>query len=1336
MSIVASYAISPLQQGMLFHHLMAPQAGVDLQQIVISGGDRLDTDRLREAWQQTADRHPILRTAFRWEGLDLPLQEVHDSALVPLVPYAWEGADPAAREARFAKFLDEDRRRGFDLRQPPLMRLTLFGGDGDAWRLVWTFHHILLDGRSSRLVLQEVFDLQDAALRGESPQRPLPRPYEEYIRWIQRLDRHGAREYWMERLRGFTAPTSIPVTRTAASGDGRLPGQGHATIGLDPATTERLRELARAHELTLNTLVQGAWAILLARYSGDPEVTFGVVRAGRRGTVEGADAMIGLFVNTLPLRIATEPDTRLLPWLKEIRSQWRSMRDHEWTVPAELQQWLGLPAGVPVFHSILMFEEYLLEHWMQARGGPWASRRIAIHGNAGFAVTVKAYDGPALTLQLEYDRTRLDPEPARRMAGHLRTILENLLEGLDRPLRAVRMVSGEEWRQLVSGWNGSTAPYPTDRTLPQIFEEQAARTPEAVAVIAGADRLTYGALNGWANLVAARLRPLGVGPDRCVAVCLERSPAMMAAVLAILKAGGAYVPLDPSYPADRLAYMLQNAQVAAVLTSPSLQASLPPSDVPVLLLENSTPAAGDGEKDADPGNPASTARPGNLAYVIYTSGSTGQPKGVAMPHEALVNLLHWQAARSRVGAGGRTLQFASLSFDVSFQEMFATWCVGGSLVLITEALRRDMPALLRWIRDQQVQRVFLPFIALQQMSEVAEEEGIIPDTLCEIVTAGEQLQVTRQLVRFFERLGDCRLDNQYGPTECHVVTACQLSGRPSEWPALPPIGRPIPNTRAYILDGDRRPVPVGVAGELYLAGVCLAREYLHRPELTAERFVTDPFVEGDARMYKTGDLARFTETGEIEYLGRQDTQVKVRGYRIELGEIETALAAHPAIRECAVVAREGPGGGLQLVSYFVAKPGSPAPAAGELRAYLARSLPDYMVPAIQVPLPALPLTPSGKIDRRSLPAPPAEAPAPPSEAERPRDMVEMQLVLIWERLLNRRGIGTRDNFFDLGGHSLLAVRMLAQVRRVFEVDLPLVVLFEAPTLDQLATRIRAGAGSTGWFTLVALQPAGSKPPLFCVPGGGSILLAYRDLVANLPPDQPVYGFQSPCLAGERPPFGSIEEQAAAYVQCLRQAQAEGPYHLLGWCIGGLIAFEMAQQLRAAGQEVALLVLADTKFPRATPPALHEQIGYRWRMARTLPLGEALRYLGRETRQFVVSRGRRSTGSPPPASPRATDDEETRRRLDLEDQVLHAEVAAGRKYRPRPFAGRLTLFWPTEKPMEAYVNSPAEWTRMAAGGAEHHRLEGSHHSMFLEPLVRGLAKTLAGCLEAARASRSN
>lgn len=1070
------YQLAPMQQGMLFHTLLAPESGAYFEQSLFTIKGELDVNALERAWQTVVDRHSILRSSFLWEDLDHPQQVVHREVRVPFDTQDWSALDASEQEQRLESFLSDDRRRGFDLATAPLLRLALIRVAPDRHRFVFSRHHLLIDRWSRSLLLREVFALYDAYSRGEILELEAPRAYGDYISWIERQNPGRARDYWEAALQEMTAPTAFSVdskpvkSRTVEYGDER--------VFLSEETTERLRAFARENKVTLNVVAQAAWAILLSRYSGDEAVVFGVTVSGRPAELANAQSMIGLFINTLPLRVVVQPGRAVRDWLKDLQDEQSRVQQFEHSSLIDIQSWSGVPRGLPMFESIFVFENLPVtgSHEVKESSVEFSEDR-GFGSTTGYPLTVLVSPGRRLAAQIVYDKTRFAAEAITRMLGHFETLLASLLDNPTRPLSSVEMLTQTELSQLLREWNTTTTEFLSrtdfslfsvtpESTLNQstnaqtevyatsvldLFDSQVARSPNAPAVVSENDSLSYRELNERANQLANYLRSLGVSADSRVGICLERGLDLVLSVLAILKAGGAYVPLDPAYPSERLQFMLTDSKCSVLLTNENLSprsgahpgASLPISVCVDRDAEKISQASRDEIEAGVSGE--------NLAFVIYTSGSTGWPKGVAMPHRALANLINWQIAEPFLPL--RTLQFASLSFDVSFQEIFSTWCSGGTLVTVSDEVRRDAAALLNFMSEQRIERIFVPFVYLQHLAEVSQTTGTLPADLTDVITAGEQLEITPQILNLFGRLKNCRLHNHYGPSETHVVTSYSLSQVISDWPSLPPIGRPIANTQTYIVDRNLSPVPIGVPGELLIGGANVSRGYLDRPDATAERYLPDHFgVNPGARLYRTGDLARYLSNGNIEFLGRIDHQVKIRGFRVELGEIETALIEDPAVREAVLVARDG-SAGRELIAYLVVDDEKREGLARHLRADLKEKLPEFMIPAAFVFLDRLPLTPSGKINRRELPAPDLEALAGESSYEPARTAAEQRLIEIWESVLRREPIGRNDNFFELGGHSLLATQLISRVRQSFEVELPLRALFDSPTLSDFASEI-------------------------------------------------------------------------------------------------------------------------------------------------------------------------------------------------------------------------------------------------------------------------------------------
>jgi amino acid adenylation domain-containing protein len=1062
------YPLSPMQQGMLFHTIYSPDSGLYFEQSLFTIKGDLDISAFAGAWRSVVERYSILRTSFLWEGLAKPMQVVHGRVRLPFEEQDWSHLSAEYQETQLSKYVAEDRARGFELTTAPLIRLALFKLSEDHHRFVFSRHHLLLDRWSRSLLLKEVFDFYEALSKGEKFLPQPSRPYGDYIAWLAGQDPRAAERYWRSTLAGLAGPTALSSDRKVSHSVAKDTAYGDERIQLSEKSTESVKSFAREQRLTLNVLAQGAWALLSSRYRDVDDVVFGVTVAGRPASLPGVESMVGLFINTLPLRVRVPANAKVLSWLQGLQEQQSTLQRYEYSSLLEIQGWSDVPRGVPLFESIFVFENLPGGRTFQTSNGEleFQSDR-GLGSNTGYPLTVLVSPGSRLTIELVYDRARFDNETIRGMLAHFQTLLESLSLSFNQAISSVPILTDSERQRILNEWNNPRASGTQDSFL-RLFETQVERTPDAPAVDFLGQRLSYRELNAHANQLAFCLRGMRIGPDDRVGVCIDRSPGMAVAVLGALKAGAAYVPLDPAYPSERLSFMLKDAQCAVLLTNERVSRSLPDSGVSVLCLDRDWSRLARESSE----NPETRVLEENLAYVIYTSGSTGWPRGVAMTHGALGNLISWQIANSFAPA--RTLQFASLSFDVSFQEMFSTWCSGGTLVLVSEELRHEELAMLRFLGANKVERIFVPFVYLQHLAEAcadaSADSGLLPVHLRQIITAGEQLEITPQISQLCNRLKDCTLYNHYGPSETHVVTAHTLSGAADDWPRLPSIGRPIANTQIYILDQSGELSPIGVAGELCIGGANVSRGYLDRPELTADKFVPNYFSsEPGGRIYCTGDLARYASSGAIEFLGRIDSQVKIRGYRIELGEIETAINGHAGVRETVVIARKDEPGDKRLVAYVVPRLKDSAVDAGanegaqaeelagtlitELRRLLREKLPEHMMPSAFVLLEAVPLNANGKLNRRVLPEPRQSLPELESDHVAPRTLTEELLAEIWAEVLKLEQIGVNDDFFQLGGHSLLATQVISSVRERFRIELPLHYLFEFSTVAGLASAV-------------------------------------------------------------------------------------------------------------------------------------------------------------------------------------------------------------------------------------------------------------------------------------------
>ena len=1035
------YPLSPMQAGLLFHSLYAPQGGLYVEQVQNLFRGALDLEALRTAWERVQERHAILRSSFRWEGLRRPVQVVAEQSSLQWHEEDWRGLSREQQEAGLREFLRVDRERGFEMNHGPLHRYQVLRLGESEWQLVWSFHHILLDGWCLSLVLQEVYGIYEALVRGAEAALGRPRSYRDYIAWLQQQDLEAAKNYWTKRLAGFRAPTQLGLD-SAASNEAK--SYGEQNLELSSESTRALEALAREQQVTLNTVVQGAWAVLLSRYSGERDVVYGVTVSGRPAELAGVEQMIGLFINTLPLRVEVESAVELGAWLQRLQAEQADMRQYEYSPLVEVQGWSEVERGVALFETLLAFENYPVTNVTGEQRGSesevqyaqeWAMERT------NYPLTLLVGPGERLKLRGLHEEQRYSAETVSRVLGHLKQVLVSMADSAQQQVGDLRMLSASEARQVVTEWNETQREYAREACIHELFAEQAQQRPDAVAVIADGKQVSYGELNARANKLAWRLQELGVGPEVVVGICAERSVELIVGLLGILKAGGAYLPLDADYPQERLEYMVADAGVSVLLTQSSLRDRLPVSaDVQCLELDSDSFVSGDGIA------PESGASAETLAYVIYTSGSTGQPKGVAVPHRGVVRLVQ-HSNYVKLDEEQVVLQMAPVSFDASTFEIWGALLNGARLVMM-QAGQPSLEEIAATVKRHQVSTMWLTaglfqVMATEQLESLREVKQLL---------AGGDVLGVRAVQAVLDGEGERVLINGYGPTENTTFSCCHVMHAGDEVRVTVPIGKPITNSTAYVLDEQLRPVPVGVRGELYLGGDGLARGYLGSASLTAQRFIPNPFsTDAGARLYRTGDVVRWNSEGVVEFIGRADHQVKVRGYRIELGEVEEALAGYEGISESVVIVRTEGDGDKRLVGYVVAAAGVELEVS-ELRAYLETKLPDYMIPSVFVELTELPLTANGKVDRKALAAEELEFEGK-REYEAPRTEVERILSGIWASVLGLERAGSNDNFFELGGHSLMATQVISRVRETFKLELPLRTLFEAPQLSDFAEAV-------------------------------------------------------------------------------------------------------------------------------------------------------------------------------------------------------------------------------------------------------------------------------------------
>ncbi|MEU2452099.1 amino acid adenylation domain-containing protein [Streptomyces sp. NPDC012765] len=1161
-SLADVWPLTPLQFGLLFETMRLEENAFDphIVQVAFHVQGRVDAARMRVAAQALLDRYANLRTAFVTDANGDLTQLVLDRVELPWRVADLRGLDDAAREEGLERILAEDHYAQFDPAKPPMLRASLVQLADETSELVLTVHHALFDGWSFPLLVRDLAYLY--ASEGDASQQPRVPEYREFLRWLSRRDDKAAAAAWAKEMEGVSEPTLLTSETPVDAGEDARVGQVDIPLPLDEARA--LKKRAAELGVSMGTLVQGVWALMLGQLTGKRDVIFGTTVSGRPAEVPGVDQMVGLFVNSLPIRAEYAPSETLGQVLKNLQERQTALLDHHHFGLHRIQREAGLKE---LFNTIVLFQSFPVDK--EALGAANTAAGVSFTGirpSAGAAYTVglAADAEPYLRMILQYQRQAIAAETVERIAERVLHILRQLIADPQIPVGALDVLHEAERDRLLLDFNRTRTETPA-LTLPALFERKAAEAPDAVAVLFEDEKVTYGELDARADRLARVLVERGVGPETVVGVALRRSPQWPVAVLAVMKAGGAYLPLDPAYPADRLTYMVEDSATGLILTDGATADRLP--DLPSDLLNLDAPelaavlTAADGAPLSDTGGfrPAAV---GNTAYVIYTSGSTGRPKGVAVTHTGFANMVAEVTELLGITADSRVLQFASPSFDISVGEMCMSLFAGGALVMA------DPDRLAPGAPLAETADTFGVTHAILTPTVLAAMPAGSLSTVESLMVAGEA--TAPELVATWS--AGRRMFNGYGPTETTVgATVGELLAD-----APVSIGRPIRNTRVYVLDSALRPVLPGVPGELYIAGAGLTRGYLGRSELTAQRFVACPFGEPGERMYRTGDLVEWTGDGELVFRGRTDHQIKIRGFRIELGEIETALTAHPTVDHGVVTARDNLAGDKQLVAYVIPAPGESV-VAEDLRKHLTGRMPEYMVPSAFVTLEQLPLTPNGKLDREALPDPEFKGGA---DYRAPRNPLETTLAKLFAEALELEKVGIDDDFFDLGGHSLRLTRLISRIRAVLGAKVPIRVMFGATTVAKLAEYLEAQVKTSQapvfadpFAVVLPMRTEGAKPPLWFIHPGVGLCWSYVGL-AQLLGDRPVYGIQGRGFDGT----GRAESTQAMlddYLEQILAVQPEGPYHLVGHSTGGTYAHALAAELKQRGHEVALLALMDS-----------------------------------------------------------------------------------------------------------------------------------------------------------------
>ena len=1270
----------------------------------------LKEDLIERALQAVIDRHDSLRTTFAIDQLNSirdskPAQLIatNRTVEVSVIDLSREPVNQRDRKAR--ELAHGATQRSFDLTLGPLLRATLFRLDQCEHVLLLSLHRIVCDDASLQILMDEVWSAYGAfANEGSWSNACLHIQYADYACWEQKQIKNettrSAADFWRAELQGAPTVIELPTDRPRPA---VRSWRGNAvSITLENDVVEELQSIAAYEGATLQSALLSVFKIVLARHSRQDDLVVGLAVPNRAGAE--TKQLIGPFGSFVSVRTSLSGDQTFLELLSCVHRTIVQAQEH-FTPFEKLVDELGLEptlSHTPVFQVSFDLQQNDVN-------GEVAGLKLEEFefddGIARFDLAIElSQNSSYLTCRFRYSTDLFDRATIERLGNHFKRVLTAVVKEPQRKLWSLPLLTDAERKQILVDWNNTETARTETRCIPQLFESQVELTPERTALTFESIELTYSELNRRANKLAHYLKKRGVGPEVLVGVCVERSVEMLVGLMGVLKAGGAYVPLDPAYPVERLDFMLEDAGARLLLTQESIRVGK--TTAQVVQLDSDWAEI---NKECEE-NVATKPSAENLAYVIYTSGSTGIPKGVAIEHRSAASLLAWARKVFSAEELSGVLASTSICFDLSVFELFLPLSCGGKVLLA-----KDILQLLSLPFQNDVKLINTVPSAMAELLRL----GGVPGSVLTINLAGEPLQAAL-VNEIYTQTQLKRVFDLYGPSEDTTYSTFAL--RLPQGPAT--IGQPIANTRAYLLDENLQPVPVGVTGELYLGGAGLARCYLNQPELTATAFIPDPLsASTGARLYRTGDLARFMADGNIEYLGRIDNQVKIRGFRIEPGEIEAVLREHPSVQDVIVVARQG-----KLIAYIVPS-AKPAMERGklwsDLRSVVRSKLPEYMLPANFVELTALPLTANGKVDRRALPSLDETRPDLEQTYVAPGDQLEEQLAALWANVLQIRSVGIRDNFFELGGNSLLAARLFAQIENRFGTNLPLATLFQFPTVEQLGRILRDGDTSKPWSSLVAIQAEGLQPPLFCVHAAGANVLIYRPLSRRLGNNHPVYALQARGLDGRTSPLTTVEDMATFYLSEIRAVQPHGPYFLLGASFGGLVVYEMAQQLLCQNDEVALLAMLNTNCPV-----------YTWAKRIRCHVGHVMelglkRYASAAAKSLRGRLGGRAVEESDDSGRSIAQDPDLQKlvmnKSGVDESLVRtvtAILSAEERYRPahQKYPGKITLFWARDAQQD-FEDNRLGWARLATGGLEVHVVPGTHTSMREEPHVAELVQKL-------------
>ena len=1309
---------------MLFHGVYDGRGGSYIDQFSCDLGAP-DLEAFTKSWKNIIQHHSILRSAFYSDIFSVPVQCVYRDVELPIEVLDYCEMTETEQVEAIKKYTNADRIRGFDFKSAPLMRVALFRITDDHYRMLWTSHHLLFDGWSLPILMEEFLSSYELLVSGKQLKQTKEDRYEDYIRHIERSDKEHEESYWRKYMEGVEQSTMLPFIELT-KGRTKIGGPSEMCyLHLNETITEKIKTYSQNNRITVNTIMQGVWSYLLHQYTGKKDIVYGVIVSGRPDDLHGVEQRVGMYINTIPLHSQSKNDQTISDWLHQMQEEQVASRQYQYTPLQSIQLLTGVKGDL--FDTILVFENYPVSKVVAEKKWSLNVRNVQMKEQTNYPLTITIGSSDQINIIFHYNSLLLKTEWIEAISNHFENVLLQLVSNNTDKLSTIKLLTKAEEIQVLDKFNDTVSDWPEDRSIIDLFEKQVEWTPGRTALVFEEQQISYKELNERSNKLAHYLIKKGVTKEAPVPICMEKSVDMMVGILGILKAGGAYVPMDAAYPVERISFMMEDTNAGIIVTNKNSRQRLQVREnTEVLEIDDASILE---EINKEPlFNPSTPVAVNQLAYIMYTSGSTGRPKGVLIEHGNVVSLVK-NVEYISLSKNDILLSTGSSSFDATTFEYWSMLLNGGQLVLCNENRLLDVALLKEEIVNRKVTTMWF---TSSWFNQLVENDITLFDGLKTILVGGEKLS-EYHVRKMKTKYPSIEIINGYGPTENTTFSLTYSIDSIEEGGSIP-IGKPLNNRSAYILNEEQQLLPIGVTGEIYLGGAGVARGYLNQSELSHEKFVTNPFCEGTT-LYRTGDIGRWLPDGNIEYLGRIDDQVKIRGFRIELEEINNVLQQSGLVSHSLIVAKSDEEGNKRLVGYVV-----PLPSFSKetVVSHLRTRLPEYMIPGLWVELETMPLTSNGKIDRKALPDP-AAAGLLSHKYIAPRNELESSLVNIWKKLLRLEEVGVQDNFFEVGGHSLLAMRLLSSIRKEFGVDIPLVDIFDS-TIESLALKIedqqrltkvdslellnetdgsvhsfgdfkivqRVEAGiewgaNAGGKYMIPIKKHGTKIPFF----GIISFEAYCRLGKYMPDDQPLF-YLPPTQAA------SVENIAAHYVKEIKQSHPSGPYLIGGFCGGGKIALEVVQQLEANGDKVLAMVLFETYSPGSGISS--NSLKYKKR--RLLYYKNRFLQLTKyapsrfDLLRFVFKKSYDKFKKPfvKPAPPKFITSPDYR------------------KYVYKPYAGKVILFQASIPPLTFNNSSMMGWSKYFTGDVDHIRVKGGHLGIFREPEVAKLAERFSAVLE--------